>query len=167
MSPLGTDEEIEVLTNRLLHFFLSKKASSLDDAWDLVQETLLRVLQTSSGEKLDSLEGYSIGVAKKITYEYYRKRLKANKHDSIDNDYHAEWQPIHEDTPERQVIYKDLVVRLHYGMAKLPSKMRDLLHERFIKEVPTKVIAARTGKNPSDVDMRVYRAKERLRRCVR
>ena len=73
----------------------------------------------------------------------------------------------HYDTPEKQLIQKDLACRLHYGIAKLPTKMRSLLTERFIKEIPSKVIADRTGKTQSNVDMRVYRAKEKLRKCVR
>lgn len=170
MSPLGTEEEVKVLTHRLLRFFLSKRTSSLDDAQDLVQETLLRVLQAASGEKLESPEGYAIGVAKKITFEYYRKRGKAQKHESIEYDseseaYSPKYNGIkHFDTPEKLAIHKDLWCKLHSGMEDLPTNMKDLLVERFIKEVPSKVIASRFGVTPETVDMRVYRAKHELRR---
>jgi RNA polymerase sigma factor (sigma-70 family) len=166
MSLLGTEEEVKELTQHLLRYFLSRRTSSLDDAWDLVQETLLRVLQTASKEKLESTEGYSIGVAKKVTFEYYRKRVKDNKHDSINYDSNATILKDNYNSPEQQIIYKDLGCKLHYGMSRLPTNMRDLLVERFIKEVPAKTVAVRNDVSVKTIDMRVYRAKNELRKCV-
>ena len=79
-----TEAELGRIPEKLRRFFLSRGVRTEDDARDLAQETLLRVLQRlSRGEPLDSPEAYSLGVAKNVFFEYCRRVSKANTHDGL------------------------------------------------------------------------------------
>ena len=80
MSPTRSSDAFEAeigrLPEKLRRFFLSRGVHTEDDAKDLAQETLLRVLQRlSRGELLDSPEAFSLGVAKNVFFEYCRIHL--------------------------------------------------------------------------------------------
>ena len=78
------EAELGRLPEKLRRFFLSRGVRTEDEACDLVQETLLRVLQrVSRGEPLESPEAYSLGVAKNVFFEYCRRVAKAHAHDGL------------------------------------------------------------------------------------
>lgn len=162
------DKEIEALTQSLFRYFLSKRVGSLDDVWDMVQETLLRVLMAMSKEQIGSPEGYAIGVAKNIQFEQYRKLVKANKHESLSVRNYENTMNVfkHYETPEHIAVRHDMMDKMHQCMTRLPKHMQHVLTERFIKEVPSKVMAQKIGKDHSVIDLRVYRAKRKLRKML-
>ena len=155
------DAELGRLPEKLRRFFLSRGVRTEDEACDLVQETLLRVLQrVSRGEPLDSPEAYSLGVAKNVFFEYCRRVQKANRHEGLSGvlDLASADDPLSDALSSS----RKLIVRK--ALELLPARMRVLLVRRFVEEVPSRTIAREEGITTDAVDMRVYRAKRELKK---
>ena len=155
------EAELGRLPEKLRRFFLSRGVRTEDEACDLVQETLLRVLQrVSRGEPLDSPEAYSLGVAKNVFFEYCRRVQRANKHEGLSGvlDLASTEDPLSDalSSSRRLIVRKALEL--------LPARMRVLLVRRFVEEVPSRMIAREEGITTDAVDMRVYRAKRELKK---
>ncbi|MFN7987113.1 MAG: RNA polymerase sigma factor [Thermoanaerobaculia bacterium] len=155
------EAELGRIPEKLRRFFLSRGVRTEDEACDLVQETLLRVLQrVSRGEPLDSPEAYSLGVAKNVFFEYCRRVQRANKHEGLSGvlDLAGTEDPLSDalSSSRRLIVRKALEL--------LPARMRVLLVRRFVEEVPSRTIAREEGITTDAVDMRVYRAKRELRK---
>lgn len=155
------EAELGRLPEKLRRFFLSRGVRTEDEACDLVQETLLRVLQrVSRGEPLDSPEAYSLGVAKNVFFEYCRRVQKANRHEGLSGvlDLASADDPLSDalSSSRRLIVRKALEL--------LPARMRVLLVRRFVEEVPSRTIAREEGITTDAVDMRVYRAKRELKK---
>lgn len=155
------EAELGRLPEKLRRFFLSRGVRTEDEACDLVQETLLRVLQrVSRGEPLDSPEAYALGVAKNVFFEYCRRVQRANKHEGLSGvlDLAGAEDPLSDalDSSRKLIVRKALEL--------LPARMRVLLVRRFVEEVPSRTIAREEGITTDAVDMRVYRAKRELKK---
>jgi RNA polymerase sigma-70 factor (ECF subfamily) len=155
------EAELGRLPEKLRRFFLSRGVRTEDEACDLVQETLLRVLQrVSRGEPLESPEAYSLGVAKNVFFEYCRRVQRANRHEGLSGvlDLAGTEDPL----SDALLSSRKLIVRK--ALELLPARMRVLLVRRFVEEVPSRTIAREEGITTDAVDMRVYRAKRELRK---
>jgi RNA polymerase sigma factor (sigma-70 family) len=156
------EAELGRLPEKLRRFFLSRGVRTEDEALDLVQETLLRVLQrVSRGDQpLESPEAYSLGVAKNVFLEYCRRVQRANRHDGLSGviDLAGTEDPL----SDALASSRKLIVRK--ALELIPARMRVLLVRRFIEEVPSRMIAREEGITTDAVDMRVYRAKRELRK---
>ena len=155
------EAELGRLPEKLRRFFLSRGVRTEDEACDLVQETLLRVLQrVSRGEPLDSPEAYALGVGKNVFFEYCRRVQRANKHEGLSGvlDLAGAEDPLSDalDSSRKLIVRKALEL--------LPARMRVLLVRRFVEEVPSRTIAREEGITTDAVDMRVYRAKRELKK---
>ena len=155
------EAELGRIPEKLRRFFLSRGVRTEDEACDLVQETLLRVLQrVSRGEPLESPEAYSLGVAKNVFFEYCRRVQRANKHEGLSGvlDLAGTEDPLSDalSSSRRLIVRKALEL--------LPARMRVLLVRRFVEEVPSRTIAREEGITTDAVDMRVYRAKRELKK---
>jgi RNA polymerase sigma-70 factor (ECF subfamily) len=156
-----TEAELGRIPEKLRRFFLSRGVRTEDDARDLAQETLLRVLQRlSRGEPLDSPEAYSLGVAKNVFFEYCRKVAKANAHDGLSGVVELAGN----ENPLTDALVSSRALRFRKALDLLPEKMRNLLVKRFVEEVPSRTIAREEGITTDAVDMRVYRAKRELKK---
>jgi RNA polymerase sigma-70 factor (ECF subfamily) len=155
------ETELGRLPEKLRRFFLSRGVRTEDDARDLAQETLLRVLQRiSRGERMDSHEAYALGVAKNVFFEYCRRVAKANTHDGLSGAVDLAGV----DDPLSDVLISSQALRFRRALQLLPERMRDLLVKRFVEEVPSRAIAREEGITTDAVDMRVYRAKRELKK---
>lgn len=155
------ETEIGRLPEKLRRFFLSRGVRTEDDARELAQETLLRVLQRiSRGEHMDSHEAYALGVAKNIFFEYCRRVAKANSHGGLSGA--VELAGVED--PLTDALISSQTLRFRKALALLPERMRSLLVRRFVEEVPSRAIAREEGITTDAVDMRVYRAKRELRK---
>ncbi len=165
MSPTRSSDAFEAeigrLPEKLRRFFLSRGVRTEDDAKDLAQETLLRVLQRlSRGELLDSPEAFSLGVAKNVFFEYCRRVAKAHTHHGLSGaiDLAGGEDPLTEALASSQAI------RFRRALELLPERMKSLLLKRFVEEVPSRTIAREEGISTDAIDMRVYRAKRELKK---
>jgi RNA polymerase sigma-70 factor, ECF subfamily len=159
--PSVFEAEIGRLPEKLRRFFLSRGVRTEDDARDLAQETLLRVLQRlSRGELLDSPEAFSLGVAKNVFFEYCRRVAKSHSHDGLSGavDLSGGEDPLTEALASSQAL------RFRRALELLPERMKSLLLKRFVEEVPSRTIAREEGISTDAIDMRVYRAKRELKK---
>jgi RNA polymerase sigma-70 factor, ECF subfamily len=155
------DAEIGRLPEKLRRFFLSRGVRTEDDARDLAQETLLRVLQRlSRGELLDSPEAFSLGVAKNVFFEYCRRVAKAHAHDGLSGAIDLAGG----EDPLTEALASSQAVRFRQALELLPERMKNLLLKRFVEEVPSRTIAREEGISTDAIDMRVYRAKRELKK---
>ncbi|MBL8113305.1 MAG: RNA polymerase sigma factor [Acidobacteria bacterium] len=164
MSTIWTDPfdaELGRLPEKLRRFFLSRGVRTEDEARELAQETLLRVLQrTSRGEALESPEAYALGIAKNVFFEYCRRVVKAHAHDGLSGavDLASTGDPLDE------ALASSRKASFGRALSLLPEKMRDLLVKRFVDEMPSRAIAREEGISTDAIDMRVYRAKRELKK---
>ena len=155
------ETELGRLPEKLRRFFLSRGVKSEDEARELAQETLLRVLQKASrGDALESPEAYSLGVAKNIFFEYCRRISKANTHDGLSGVVDLAGT----ENPLSDALVSSRRLRFRRALELLPERMRELLLKRFVEEVPSRTIAREEGVTTDAVDMRVYRAKRELKK---
>jgi RNA polymerase sigma-70 factor (ECF subfamily) len=155
------EAEIGRLPEKLRRFFLSRGVRTEDDARDLAQETLLRVLQRlSRGELLDSTEAFSLGVAKNVFFEYCRRVAKAHTHDGLSSAIDLAGG----EDPLTEALASSQAVRFRRALELLPERMKSLLLKRFVEEVPSRTIAREEGISTDAIDMRVYRAKRELKK---
>jgi RNA polymerase sigma-70 factor (ECF subfamily) len=155
------DADLGRLPDKLRRFFLSRGVRTEDDAKDLAQETLLRVFQRMTrGEILDSIEAYSLGVAKNVFLEYCRRVARTSLHDGISGAV----QIAGGDDPLSDALVSSRALRFRRALDLLPARMKALLVRRFVEEVPSRAIAREEGISTDAVDMRVYRAKRELRK---
>lgn len=155
------DADLGRLPDKLRRFFLSRGVRTEDDAKDLAQETLLRVFQRMTrGEILDSLEAYSLGVAKNVFLEYCRRIARTSLHDSISGAVQIAGQ----EDPFSDALVSSRAFRFRRALDLLPARMKSLLVRRFVEEIPSRAIAREEGISTDAVDMRVYRAKRELRK---
>ena len=153
--------ELGRLPEKLRRFFLSRGVRSEEEARDLAQETLLRVLQRRSrGDELECTEAYALGVAKNVFFEYCRRVARANKHDGLSGVVDLAGGP----DPLADALVSSSRLRFRSALELLPSRMRDLLVRRFVEEVPSRAIAREQGITTDAVDMRVFRAKRELKK---
>jgi RNA polymerase sigma factor (sigma-70 family) len=155
------ETEIGRLPEKLRRFFLSRGVRTEDDARDLAQETLLRVLQRlSRGELLDSPEAFSLGVAKNVFFEYCRRVAKAHAHDGLSGAIDLAGG----EDPLTEALASSQAVRFRRALELLPERMKSLLLKRFVEEVPSRTLAREEGISTDAIDMRVYRAKRELKK---
>jgi RNA polymerase sigma-70 factor (ECF subfamily) len=156
-----SEAELGRLPEKVRRFFLSRGVKTEDEARDMAQETLLRVLQRlDRGELLESQEAYALGIAKNVFFEYCRRQVRANRQDGLSGvvELPASENPL----TDALVSSRRLIIKKALGL--LPDKMRDLLVRRFVEEVPSRTIAREEGITTDAVDMRVYRAKRELKK---
>ena len=155
------ETELGRLPEKLRRFFLSRGVRTEDEARELAQETLLRVLQKASrGDALESAEAYSLGVAKNVFFEYCRRVAKANSHDGLSGVVDLAGT----ENPLSDALVSSRRLRFRRALELLPERMRELLLKRFVEEVPSRTIAREEGVTTDAVDMRVYRAKRELKK---
>lgn len=155
------EAELGRLLEKLRRFFLSRGVRTEDEARDLSQETLLRVLQRASrGELLESAEAYALGVAKNVFFEYCRRVAKANTHDGISGVVDLAGV----EDPLADALVSSGRLRFQRALDLLPEGMRRLLVRRFVDEIPSRAIAKEEGISTDAIDMRVYRAKRELKK---
>lgn len=155
------DADLGRLPDKLRRFFLSRGVRTEDDAKDLAQETLLRVFQRMTrGEILESLEAYSLGVAKNVFLEYCRRIARTSLHAGISGAV----QIAGSEDPLSDALVSSRALRFRRALDLLPARMKALLVRRFVEEVPSRAIAREEGISTDAVDMRVYRAKRELRK---
>jgi RNA polymerase sigma-70 factor (ECF subfamily) len=155
------DADLGRLPEKLRRFFLSRGVRTEDDARDLAQETLLRVFQrVTRGEILESLEAYSLGVAKNVFLEYCRRIARTSLHDGISGAV----QIAGGEDPLSDALVSSRAHRFRRALNLLPARMKSLLVRRFVEEVPSRAIAREEGISTDAVDMRVFRAKRELRK---
>lgn len=155
------EAELGRLPEKLRRFFLSRGVRTEDEAWDLVQETILRLLQrVERGDVIESPEAFALGVAKNVFLEWCRRVQKAATHDGLSGVVELAGT----ENPFSDALLNSRKIILRRALDLLPAKMKELLVRRFVDEVSSRTIAREEGISTDAVDMRVYRAKRELKK---
>jgi len=155
------DLDLGRIPEKLRRFFLSRGVRTEDEAREMAQETVLRVLQRlSRGELLQSTEAFALGVAKNVFFEYCRRVARSNAQDGLSGAIELP----SEDNPLADALINSRRILVQKALGLLPDRMRNLLVKRFVEEVPSRTIAREEGITTDAVDMRVYRAKRELKK---
>ena len=133
-------------------------------AWDIVQETFLR-LWKKRDTLLDDpaqVSGYVYTIARHLWSDRLRKQSRETLQDEIkDEDAGAVMPP---DTSASDAAY--LRRRLNAALAELPPLVREAFSLFQISELSVREIARITGASENLVKVRVHRAKMKLRELL-
>jgi RNA polymerase sigma-70 factor (ECF subfamily) len=158
----------EEIVNRYERAFVRKAMSILhdeDDAYDVVQETFVRIYV--AGKRFEEREGASFSswaytVLVNQCYTAYRKKRRTEtvSLESVPEFSEAIPDPGSADLMERRYA-ADHVMRM---LSKLPVVLRRTVKQHFIDGMPQKEIAEREGVSHGTIRQRIHRAKQQLKK---
>lgn len=144
------------LTNHLV-------ASGADYAFasDVVQETFLRIwkMRDSLRDDNSQVSGLAFTIAKNLVRERFRKDSRMTLQAEIEDGDGGVTEP----DIERHADADELRRRLQVAFAELPPLLREAYSMFQIMGLPIAEIARRTNVSESNVKVRIFRAKEKLR----
>lgn len=144
-----------------LRAYLRRAFPIVTDLDNVVQETLVRVLQAHQTGRVDNVRGYLFATARHIALNMMRRR------DIVPMDSIAEIEdlPVIHDGPsvQEQVSLKFDLEILSEAIQSLPPRCREVLTLRKIDGVPQREIAARMGISEHTVEAQVTTG---MRRCA-
>ena len=173
--PPAAETAINCLRRRLIFYFAHRFLSQ--EAEDLAQETLLRVLEkmpnlmTASEKdfKTEDVIKFAFKVAGHIVQEGRRRQIWGARTEGfpegIDSDERfSSRQP----DPEASVLAKEPWELVHACLRTLPEPRRKLVLSWFLDEkTEHKKMAQLLGTNPNGLRLRIFHSLESVRECVR
>lgn len=167
-------KEFEKIWNALTRYF---EARGFNNSQDLADETILRLVgKLSASQKTDSefseySFGYIIGFARNIAREHLKKENIKNKREISLEDLPEFLTPT---TYQEQPLKLHILAQLNcmeHCLKQLPEKDKKLIVEYHLPEdIPLKVLRKKLSEkyNTSDSDLRVriYRIRGKLRNCL-
>jgi RNA polymerase sigma-70 factor (ECF subfamily) len=151
--------EYKQLTLKLTKYLLHLGVKNDSDVEDLVQEVFVRLLTKMSKLEIISVEAYCIGLAKNIFREYIKEKMK---HLQVFD--HVPVHLIDEKKIKINFIDPFVHILLEQEINLLPERMKTILIQRIINEVPSAVLAEKLGTTVSAIDLCLFRTKKRLRK---
>ncbi|WP_158240477.1 RNA polymerase sigma factor [Telmatospirillum siberiense] len=151
---------------RFLQRCLGERPEFRETAADLVQDSFLR-LSAARGDTSDLIENpraMLFRIARNLATDTLRhERVTANLFDpgGMDDTLVAA-----DPSPERQVLDRDLLSRLHLAMGELSPLQRQVLTLKRLHGLSHAEIAAQTGLSPAAIEKTLTRALQRLRRVL-
>jgi RNA polymerase sigma factor (sigma-70 family) len=154
-SPAGIVEIIEPLGA-----YVRSRARSDDEADDIVQESLTRVLSLNDAFTPDSALAYAIVVARNLLTDGARDTARTRRlgHRVIDRTDSA--RPV---DPETAVLRREERLALRAALAQVPVEVRQSLLDHVLDDVPVTAIADATGESSGAVGARMARIRAKLR----
>ena len=156
----GDDEalsELADLWERPLFYYIRRFVKSEEDAWDILQETWIRVFRGIGMLKNpESLHTWLYRIARNAALNYIRKNHKMNplfdEEINITEIEHVENQGFSAADAEA----------IHWGLQQLPELQREVLTLFFLEEFSLKEIGFITGVSTGTVKSRLHYAKKTL-----
>ena len=150
--------------------FLVAGGCSYPTSCDIVQETFLRLWKRRDElvDDIAQISGLAYTIAKNLRNDGYRKGkrevLQGDILDSDDDDSTVSHGAIAADVrPESPSDNEYLRKRLEEAFTQLPPLLREAYLLYQVYELPIREIARRTKQTESNVKVRIFRAKEKLR----
>lgn len=138
--------------------FVLFKVSNQETAWDLTQDTFLRVWRMlKRGKEIDNLSAYLYQTAQNVVIDHYRRR----KTESLDRLQEAGFEP--EFTPRLEPSEAADAKRYIEWLSTLEPIYRDVAILRFVDDLPPKEIAERLGVTQNVVSVRLNRVISQIR----
>jgi RNA polymerase sigma-70 factor (ECF subfamily) len=153
-------QELVVTWERRLFYFLRRLGSEEQDAWDLLQQTWLKVLRGISTLKgARQLAPWLYCIARNIAINHGQMR-------SLHRDRLEELPPatdFEEDPGPRNY---DNVEQIHHGRLQLPLPHREVMTLHFLESMTIEQIAQVLDVPPGTLKSRPYHAKRALRNIL-
>jgi len=144
--------------------YLLRKTRDSSRAEDIVQETFLRLFRHLSDERpMDNPKAWLFTVANNLVIDSSRGDRNVRDLDEIAWARMEEGTPNREDDPEKQVLQRERLDRLHFAVLNLTPLQRESLHLRA-EGLRYREIAALLDLSPSTVIDAVRRATLKLAR---
>jgi len=153
-------EELVRTWERRLFYYIHRLVDDEQDAWQVLQETWVKVLRGIAGlEEPRRLPAWLYGIARNTAFSHLRAR-------------YAE-QALMErqaDLPEAKALDEGLefenAEQVHYGLGRLTVQHRDVLTLYFLQDLSLEEIAQVQGVPVGTVKSRLYYAKRALRAAL-
>jgi|GEM_PF-3278675 len=129
--------------SRSLLLYFRRRGQSLEDAEDLVQETLFRFCTISDFDSINNVESYLFSTAYRLLVDSYRKdqRTPVKLADAVDVELrHCEWPGA-----ESRLSSQQELIGLMKRVEQLPRQRRRTFVLRKFEELPYKKIADDMG----------------------
>lgn len=150
-----------------VYSFLYGSLGNREDALDLTQEVLFRICQ-----KADQYDGsYPLApwiyrVAANLCIDHSRRRNSRVHANSIEFDEALSPSPVTRDTPEDQIIRRDLQARFLDALRELPPRQKQVVEMRLLGECRLREIAEAQGISVGTVKSTLHSAMSRLREAL-
>ena len=154
------EELIRAWEPRLL-YFIRRLVRDEADAWDVLQETWMKVVKTiSSLSDPQSLAPWLYRVARNTTLSHARSREPP--HESLEN--HPE--TLAEDPASGALLEFEDAEQVHRGLSSLSLPHREVLTLFFLEDMSVEEVATVLEIPPGTVKSRLHYAKQALRKVI-
>lgn len=135
-----------------------------EEAEDIVQEVYLKLWGLRKElDKYDSIEAFSIRIARNLCLDYLRKR-KTNQ--NAMNLERNNWDETHSETPQDSIEKKEEKEVVLSLIEALPEPQRSLVHLRHIEEKEYDEIASMVNMNVNAIRVSISRARKQMREML-
>jgi RNA polymerase sigma-70 factor (ECF subfamily) len=150
-------EELVVAWQHRLFYFLRRLGNEEADAWDLLQQTWLKVLRGISGLKEPRrLAPWLYRIARNAAIDHIQAR-------SLYREHLEELPPAVETEEDPSLRNLDDVEQIHHGLLQVALPHREVLTLYFLESMTVEEIAEVVEAPPGTVKSRLHHAKRALR----
>ncbi len=161
MKEISFQNDILPLKNKLFRLAL-RITLNREEAEDVVQDTLMKVWNNrDKWQQLDSIEAYSLTVARNLSLD--RNKRMDNANTSLDEDSTHDEQRDQAYTPSERMIQKDRLDIVRRMIDRLPEKQRSCLQLRDIEGKAYKDIATILNITEEQVKVNIFRARQSVK----
>jgi RNA polymerase sigma-70 factor (ECF subfamily) len=153
-------EELVRAWEKRLYYFLRQLVKNEQDAWDILQETWLRVLSgICSVKNSQSLSPWLYRVARNAAFN--QARVQSAYRAGLEEHPDADWAD-----DESEAFELDRAERVHNALQRLSVPHREVLTLFFLEDLTIAEIADVVGAQPGTVKSRLFYAKQALRKIL-
>ena len=153
-------EELVVCWEKRLYYFIRQLVDDEQDAWDILQQTWLRVLRgIGSLKDPQRLTAWLYRIARNTAFSH--SRLQAAYRAHLEEHPDTEW--LDQDDTEFD---RENAEQVHVALRRLPAVQREVLTLFFLEDLAIEEIADVVGIPPGTVKSRLFHAKRALRKIL-
>ncbi|MFA6472086.1 MAG: sigma-70 family RNA polymerase sigma factor [Candidatus Latescibacterota bacterium] len=153
----GAFEELIRLWENKLFYYIRRLVTSEEEAWDILQETWIKVFQSvGSLKNPDALPSWLYSIARHSAMDHWRDRFADVRTEKMDEDVLLE-------IPDDKTPDFDNAERVHRGLDRISLSHREVLTLFFLEDFSIEEIASILIIAPGTVKSRLHYAKRALR----
>ena len=156
------DDEIAAI-RVVLHRLTALRILNSDDAEDLVQDTLLTLVEKSPGTELEKgLLVWSLGVLRRKVGNYYRKAQRYASLSELEGTHRADIQATESISPESRLIHEELQSIIAKALAQFSPSLRKAMELLLTGFDSGEIVKELYPERYQNVINRLYRGRKRL-----
>jgi DNA-directed RNA polymerase specialized sigma24 family protein len=157
-----TDDEISAI-RVVLQRLSSLRILNSDDAEDLVQDTLLTVVEKNPGTELEKgLLVWSLGILRKKVGNYYRKAQRYTSLNELEGARRTDIKVVENVSPESRLIHEELQSIIAGALAEFPHSLRKAMELLLTGFNSGEIVKELYPERYQNVINRLYRGRRRL-----